>query len=639
MNKIAIINNFGMFPTSPPNSTSKVCNLLKKSNMNVTHIDLNLMVWKTLLSKEYLKKCEMQENRLLNSNFPLCEKISSDTFYIIKMNVLENIDRAMAIFKDKEQFADAETLSWATNIVFQAQQVIYYNFGTFIHNKMIIWPVIGSNTNDLEMVYKLSKNKEHNPLIEIFEEKIMNTLISLEPDIIGIDILFPWEIVQAVTLNKLIKKHLPKTHINFIGYGFDEFCFSRVANNMPFNSKLMLDFNSVFLVRNDRALVKMYGGDLKNLEELDSIAFFDAGRSVNVKGPLYENVIDNDIEPDYSDLELQEYLSPELVFTDKLSNKCFWNKCTFCNINKFKTNRCEFNLEKYFVQVKGYIEKYNCRHLFLLDEAATPKLVEDFANGLIRHKLDIVWSIRTRIDEGFDEKLISLMYKSGCREMWVGFEAASPRILRYMNKTDSPDQYLAIAHKEMELCNKYGIGLHFCLILGFPNELDSDRKLLKTFFSDNVGFISRVPFFVTFNMFNLNTETDIYLNYNQFGIKEIKYNIGDFNMINIPFIREDTGKEQAAFENELEPFCDELTNIFVKSDANKLLWFTISDSCWELLFKKYNNDKNPFQINPNFTTRIGIKIYGFVSKRAVLLKIWNKVINRGVVSQKSTLYH
>ena len=168
MRKIAIINNFGMFPSNPPNSTSKVCSLLKReTNIDVKHIDLNLLIWKKILSKDFLNRCEIHEERLTHSNVSFCEKMTKKTFLAIKSNVLENIEEAINVFKDKKLFADTNTLSWAVNIVTQAQQIIYNTYGTLIHNKMIFWPEIGSDTNDLDKVFKYSMDREHNPLIDL----------------------------------------------------------------------------------------------------------------------------------------------------------------------------------------------------------------------------------------------------------------------------------------------------------------------------------------------------------------------------------------------------------------------------------------------------------------------------------------
>ena len=589
-----------MFPTTPPSSTSSVNQMLKKNKVDVVNIDLNIKIWEELLSEQFIKNCHYNEVNFMDSKGYFFEEISENDFEEIKQNVISNIEHAKHIFRNLELFNDTNKLSWAVSIVYQAQQVIYYHYGTFIHNKVIFWPKIGVDTNDLFQVYELSENAVHNPFIEIYNKNIIKELVALSPSIIGIDIQFPWEIVQALTLNKLIKKNLPNVHINFIGHGFDEFCFSRIAKKFNVNPSLMLDFDSVFLVRNDAELLKLYTSeklDDNRLKEIRSLAYISSNKTIYTNDPFYESDYDESIYPDYEELDLSLYYSPEVTFVDQLSSKCFWNKCTFCNINKFKLDRCEVNLDDYINTIREYIDKYNCENLFLLDEAATPDLIDRFSQKLLDNDIKIFWSIRTRVDERFNRSLLQKMYDAGCREMWIGIEAISPSLLADMRKTDTPNKYASIVEEEMRLCNEIGIGIHSCFIFAFPTETELDRRELFDFFEKNASLLSRMPFFTTFNIFCLNTETHIYNNFLEFGIKEILYDESSFNMINIPFIRADTGTLQSEFAIEINEFCDELTSVFVKNDEYKLLWFTVADSSWELLMKKYSS-KNIFQETP-----------------------------------------
>ena len=630
-----------MFPTTPAYSTSCVNQMLKNNELDVINIDLNINIWEELLSEKFIENCHYNEGNLTNSNVPFIEKISEGVFKERKKNVISNISHAKHVFRNIKLFNNADKLSWAVNIIFQAQQVIYYHYGTFIHNKVIFWPNIGFNTNYLSEVYKLSQDATHNPFIELYNKNIIEELITLNPSIIGIDIQFPWEIVQALTLNKLIKEKIPNVHINFIGHGFDEFCFSRIAKNFNANPNLMIGFDSVFLVRNDAELLKLYTAEKLDdhiLKEIKSLAYINQDKTIYLNEPLYEPAYNDSVYPDYDELELGLYYSPEITFVDKLSSKCFWNKCTFCNINKFKLNRCEVNLDNYISRIKEYIDKYGCENLFLLDEAATPDLIRQFSQKILDNNLKIFWSIRTRVDDRFDCSLLQKMYDAGCREMWIGIEAISPNLLADMKKTDTPDEYATIVEKKMKLCNDIGIGIHSCFIFAFPTETKLDRKELFDFFAKNTHFMERMPFFTTFNVFNLNTDTYIYDNFSEFGVKEILYDVSNFNMINIPFIRKDTGTLQSEFEVEIDEFCDELTALFVKNDEYKLLWFTVADSSWELLMKKHSH-KNIFQTEPKLLTRLLIKLYPKVEKSPVMMKIWNKVTNHKTSKVKGITYH
>lgn len=635
--KIVIINNFGMFPISPPYSTSSVYSLLNKNGVDASHIDVNLYIWKKLLDKNNISTCRLNNENLTESN-PFCPPITEKKHTVIKDNVVKNIDEAKDILHNPEKFKKIDSLNWAIGIIFQAQQLYYYQYGTFIHNKFVYWPEVGFNTHNIDKVYELSQDKNRNPFIQIYEE-IVTQLINEKPDLIGVDIQFPWEIVQTLTLNIILKKHLPDCHINYIGYGFDEVCFSRIIEDMKINSRLRLGFDSLFLIRNDTELLKMYSKEqVSDLSDIGSLTYEHKGKSY-FNGPHNEPSIDFSIIPDYSSLPLEDYFSPEIVFNDKLSSKCFWNKCTFCNINRFKQERTEIDLSIFVRRIEKYIELYNCKNLFLLDEAATPAQMNELSDMLMNKNLQITWTIRTRVDNGYTDSLLRKMYQSGCREMWLGLETVAPEVLKAMNKSDNIENYIKAFKNIMNSCKEIGIGIHVCLILGFPTEKEADRLILKSFFKDNQKEVERIPFFVTYNMFNLNTSTYIYDHPEKFNIEKKLFVAGEYNMIDIPFIRGDTQKLQSELEPEIDDYCNEITNILVANNTYKLLWFTVADSPWELLMQKYYKDNNPFQTAPSKLEHILIKLYPFAEKVPFILNILNRITSNNIQTTESQIYH
>ncbi|MGV8075492.1 MAG: B12-binding domain-containing radical SAM protein [Syntrophobacteraceae bacterium] len=638
---VLIVNNFGYFPTMPPFSTSHVVGMLRENGMKLDHLDINIELWDTLLSEEFIERMELRRENCIGPELPFCAPVTEKTFQVLKENVVDNISAAKRAMRRKEEYYSLEKLNWAANIIFQAQQVIYYHYGTFIHNKVIFWPVIGFNVNSIRTIYELSCNEKCNPFIDLIKSKIIPKIKSLSPAIVGLDIIFPWEVVQAVTLNSLIKKHLPGTHINFIGHGFDEFCFARLKDRIERDRRLLLGFDSIFLVRNDEELLRLYlekDYSVPVLNTIKSLAF-EAGDRVVVKGPFEEGKVSFDTMPDYSDLPLEKYYAPELVIADKLSNKCFWSRCAYCNINTYKKHRQEIRLDNFIERIKRYQEDYHCRHLFLLDEAATPKLAREFSRKIMEHKLDLIWSLRTRVDHRYDRGLLEEMHSAGCRELWIGLETVSKQLLKRINKTDDPSSYAHIAKTIMKDCNEIGIGLHFCLMLGFPMENDADRRLVFDFFAETQKFIKNIPFFVTYNQFSLNVDSHMYRNYRDFSIKEIIEDEDNFNMINTPYIAESNNESTLAeLENKLNNFTEELTAVLVKSKLRTLLWFFAADSSWELLLKSRFSSGNPFQTMPTSLEKILLHTYSRIERIPALLKLWNLIVNRRYMHAESQLY-
>lgn len=102
-------------------------------------------------------------------------------------------------------------------------------------------------------------------------------------------------------------------------------------------------------------------------------------------------------------------------------------------------------------------------------------------NILIEDKLDIKWTIRTRIEKEFNMDYLTKLHKAGCRDMWLGLETVSTQLVKDMRKNDFPENYKEIASHLLENASKIKMGLHFFLILGYPTEEKSHIKELVSF--------------------------------------------------------------------------------------------------------------------------------------------------------------
>lgn len=603
---ILILNNFSFFPSQPPLNTSYIVGLLRAKGFKTRQIDLSVELWDHFLSSEFLKKRELKIIDSSDSSCPFCPSITADEFDSLKGNVVQKIEEAKKALRDEKQFFDFDKLNWAIQTIFQAQQIIYYHYGVFLSGKTIYWPNIGTEITSLKDIHVLSEDKDRNPFIEAFEEKILPMIKQASPGLIGVDIVFPWEVIQAVSFNKIIKKNLPETHINFLGYGFDEFCFARIEKKLRINQKNFLGFDSLFLVRDDKALcelVSLKDRSLNELKKIDNLAYIKE-EGVEINGPGEEGQIDFNIVPDYSDLTLNKYFAPSLVFIEKMSNKCFWSKCNFCSINAHKHRRQEADIQTFIDRLVWYKNQYGCDHIFMIDESVPPSLAIRFSEGLLERKVDIIWSLRTRIDKGFNYAILKKMHSAGCRELWIGLETISPRLLKLMNKTDAPEEYSKLAAELMRNCSEIGIGLHFCLIFNFPTETSEDRNALLKFFNDNSAYIKRQPFFVTFNTFCLMPGSVMSNNPEKFNISEIIDDENYFEMTSLPYIT--IPNDNPGDQNNIDGSVEGLTEVFVKDKSLRWLWFFASDSSYELLLKEHFRDSNPFRSKISLPSDISI---------------------------------
>ena len=105
---------------------------------------------------------------------------------------------------------------------------------------------------------------------------------------------------------------------------------------------------------------------------------------------------------------------------------------------------------------------------FTSDRKQTAAICEE----ILKRGLKLTWSANARAD--VPEELLLLMKKAGCRELCVGFESASPEVLKNIRKglpDGSQERFVAAARKA-------GILIHGCFMVG--NKGDTRETLEAT---------------------------------------------------------------------------------------------------------------------------------------------------------------
>lgn len=88
--------------------------------------------------------------------------------------------------------------------------------------------------------------------------------------------------------------------------------------------------------------------------------------------------------------------------------------------------------------------------------------------------LKILWAADATVSFGYDDKLMQLAYKSGCRAVLVGFESFSAQSLASATKhSNKPDKYKGV----IDNIHSHGIAVNGCFVLGFDH--DTEEELIK----------------------------------------------------------------------------------------------------------------------------------------------------------------
>lgn len=406
-----------------------------------------------------------------------------------------------------EFFSYLETLSIVCNLY---SEYVFYPHQFTIQNGFEI------DCSSASKVFKNCLEEQENPFLKFIEFYIMPYIRTLLPRIIFID---GEPSFYNMAICRLVKKEFPYIHICLSRHSSEYYSLNKLEKNLVKNEYLFKMIDSVILEYFDETEDELINtitnnGDLSHIPNL----------VYKYKDKIYltpYKVIKNDFIPDiqetYPTSELiNVHLQPYIM--------CYWNKCTFCGINKkyhfYNTEMTYNELDMSLNVLKERIHT-KVKYIWFIDEAIHPVKLKYIANYFIKNKLNIFWQARCRIEKILlNDELIQLLQKSGLRELRLGLESASINVLKSMNKFEE-DFTLDLVDK---ICEKYsaaGISIHFPMIIGFPGESSSDRK--KTY--DYLGNLCQKYPLVSFNInvFNLDISSYIYKHPEKYGIEEIYY--------------------------------------------------------------------------------------------------------------------
>ncbi|MGW8194529.1 MAG: RiPP maturation radical SAM C-methyltransferase, partial [Desulforhopalus sp.] len=177
--------------------------------------------------------------------------------------------------------------------------------------------------------------------------------------------------------------------------------------------------------------------------------------------------------PDYgSYFEERNQLFPANPFNPVLplefSRGCWWNKCTFCNLNiqwhDYRSKSADRMIQETFYLAK----RHASLHFTFTDNALPLKRADYFFRTLEGKQMD--FDFFAEIRNVTDPERLALYKRGGLNTVQVGIEALSSSLLAKMSKGAEVIDNIAV----MKLCCRYGIHLEGNLITDFPTTTEAE---------------------------------------------------------------------------------------------------------------------------------------------------------------------
>jgi anaerobic magnesium-protoporphyrin IX monomethyl ester cyclase len=479
-------------------------------NIRAEQIDLSILHFKKMIIKQgtqslaYLRQREYVEN-------------------LSQEQMLQIQYRDFAAYLEDSSFLIQQTLSveYIRSIISQLNRVQL--------NILDLWMNLVINKNSITTIQDIDYDPDNIGNVTDASDLLM-TLFSCQwftsntqmPRIIGISVSFEAQMPAALIYAKIFKQMSADTKIVIGGSYID---IMAAGHNEKFieNTLKVADFLSVHEGETciEKLIQYIKRADM-NLNDVPNLVYrgFD-GTIIKTKA-FMENV-DNLPMPDFTGLNIDDYIMPGGMLPYQTSRGCFYGRCAFCSHEEeYRGNHRVKSAEKSIEELVQLKNIWGNKHIIFVDEAIEYNSFVDLVSLMdTKDSLDgLEWMYYSRVDARYNQEIVDKAYKNGCRMVFFGVETFSQRLLDFIKK----GARAAVAQSNIKLFSGVGIKTFIWMMYGLPSqnpdEVMYDIKKIK----ENCEYIHSVALC----LFGLYPATDMMKNPAAFNIQTYSEDPFDF---------------------------------------------------------------------------------------------------------------
>lgn len=271
-------------------------------------------------------------------------------------------------------------------------------------------------------------------------------------------------------------------HIDVVCYGEGDYLLTELMEYCK--SKKSIDKIKGIIYRTKEGKIKKTGQRelIKNLDNLPKIPY----HLVDLK--KYNSI---------------GYNPDNLSIAMSLSKGCLF-KCAFCSIVcLYKRTWRSYSIKRIMEHLYELETKYGIKDFFFMDDniAANPKFFSGLVKAIEKANRGYSWGaagIRADSILKLDEETLNSLLKSGCKNLDIGMESGSQRILNLIKK----DTTLEILREANKRLSKYPFILKCTFMAGFPTETEEEfldtLKFRKIIEKENPNAVTPIFFYTPF---------------------------------------------------------------------------------------------------------------------------------------------
>ncbi|MFY8181641.1 MAG: B12-binding domain-containing radical SAM protein [Flavobacterium sp.] len=334
---------------------------------------------------------------------------------------------------------------------------------------------LGRSANSFDELHNHLKN-EPTYIDKITLKILKDRVAEVQPKLVCFSVPFPGNLYSAFRCAQFIKTHFPKIKIA-MGGGFPNTELRELKDQRVF------EFFDFITLDDGELPIELLTSNVQipNSNEFKRTFILENNKVTYINNSTKPDYKQSEVgTPDYSDLQLQNYISVieianpmHSLWSDGRWNKltmahgCYWGKCTFCDISLDYIKLYEPIAAKILVdRMEELIAQTGENGFHFVDEAAPPALMREVALEIIKRRLVVSWWTNIRFEKSFTSDLCDLLKASGCIAVSGGLEVASDRLLELIKKGVTVEQVAQVTRNFTES----GIIVHAYLMYGYPTQ-------------------------------------------------------------------------------------------------------------------------------------------------------------------------
>lgn len=325
------------------------------------------------------------------------------------------------------------------------------------------------------------------PFDDFLIKSIQHELSRLSPEIIGISVSVPAQLLSTFRIVRLIR-------------------------TMGYQGKIVLGGN--LITRLDEGLYKKWIFDL-----IDGAILFQGEETLielinclsnnlsweNVPNLIWKNndgIKKNTIQylkpenfsrPDFSDIDIEGYWG--VNYLPMLGSRgCYYGKCTFCAIPyAYGNNGFLGHDDPYHVfddMEKGF-HNFGINRFKFMDEALHPAILTKLSDLILSRNLQFEFEGYARFDNFWkNTSFLKKVSKAGLKKIYLGLELVNSNKRNLLNKSDSSSSL-----EMLKIFNNEGIKVHLFTLFGYPGTGVDEALNTIEFALENISLIDTLDIF------------------------------------------------------------------------------------------------------------------------------------------------